>query len=171
MATASIAGHGRVLAFLLLAPALLAACALEPETTRQRNREELGLGAPRTASVRVIGELALDGGAVAACGPIAGTEHASFRVRLLPAAAPGTEIAVVVPDFHGVGDYRGALTVRRVAAGGGLVESSGEAEVRLADAAVEAGAHAAAGSFTGTFAGAAGGGEVTADFARCSYFG
>ncbi len=161
-----------LLAVALAASVLAAACTLEPGTTRERTAIELGLtGSGDAATLRLTGEPAYDGAAEVSCGPAADGEGTAFSVRLAPATDPGTEVAVVVPRFAGSGDYQGELTVRRVGADGAVVESTGEAEVHLSRATDAAGAHAAAGTVRGAFAGAAGGGEVSADLARCYYFG
>jgi hypothetical protein len=159
--------HRPPLPALIAGLALLAGCALEPGTTQERTRAELGLGQDTAATLTLGGA---SGAATVQCGAFIAGVPDDFGVRLAPQKAPGSRVAVEVAAFHGPGTYDGALTLRRVDSDGTLDVSHGKAELRLADATETAGAHAVSGSLQGHFDGAAGSGDVSADFQRCYFF-
>jgi hypothetical protein len=163
---------GPALAALALA-LMVAGCALEPGHSRQGSRQQLGLAEPGEATLRVSGGLAVEGDAVASCGPVAtATGHPGFRVEVWPASAP--ELVVTATLDHPAGETAGdhpaaaALRVTRTAPGGPRT-STGTAELRLDDASPGAGAHRVAAHLHGTFEGAAVSGEVEATIDGCSY--
>jgi hypothetical protein len=79
-------------------------------------------------------------------------------------------VAVRIPDFHGSGPYRARLFVTGRSRTGGLISSTGEANVQVKQQEPPDGAPAVllSGSFTGAYGGQAGRGSVEGRFDRCS---
>jgi hypothetical protein len=80
-------------------------------------------------------------------------------------------VAVRIADYRGSGSYRARLFVTGRSRTGGLISSTGDVNVQVAQQDPLQGAPAAllSGSFTGVYGGQAGKGSIEGRFDRCKY--
>jgi hypothetical protein len=166
-------GHERsILLWGLLLP-LLIACGAE-------ERPRLTAAGPRPAEIPRRNEPAGERGAtLAATGrqsyqgstSFLCVEHAEegLQINFRTSDPEMPVVAVRIADFHGSGPYRARLFVTGRSRTGGLISSTGEANVQVTQQEPPDGAPAVllSGSFTGAYGGPAGKGSVEGRFDRC----
>jgi hypothetical protein len=188
-------GAARGLAAALLAAFVLAGCGPDPAqidrspaagmtaenpSSGQYTGENIVTAAANEARLTLAGTPAVDGAATVACAmhdePAPdGHGEPLHTVRLGLGTQDGSPLRVelVVPGYHGDGEYEALVRVARQGADGAYRESAGSGTAQLHKGTLlntDAATHWISGTFRAAYAGEAGSGEASGRVERCYYF-